>query len=126
MISACVTHLLDVTVFHKSFLPASHQDRLHFSQDGDKWHHLVSAPVSVGVPPQGCCCMILWICGSRCIFATELAPLPFHTLDSFSLAASSALHPPDMVNLLSNTGSEVGNVPCATSNRPCSFCLFCK
>lgn len=100
----------------KVFSQASQQDRLYFSQHGDKWHCSVSAPVSVGVSPQGCCCMVLWIRGSRCIFTSKLAspsfPYPWVVLLSYF-----ALHPPDMVNLSSNAGLVFGG-------RECTLCYF--
>lgn len=81
---------LMVTLFHKVFFQASHQDRLHFSQDGDKWHCLVSAPVSVGVPPQGAAA---WYSGFVAVGASspQLASSSFPYLWFFLLSCFFSL-----------------------------------
>lgn len=72
----------------KVFFQVSHEDRLHFGQEGNKWHHSVSAPVSVGVSPQGCCCMVL----SSPQLASPFFPCCWFILLSYFFSLASSRH----------------------------------
>lgn len=94
--TTCVPHLLmssySTNLFFQAFCHLCGQDRLHFSQAGVT-NGIAGSLRSFlgGLLCRGSPCMVLWIRDSRCIHATQLPPLPVHSLCSVFLSYFSSL-----------------------------------